>query len=718
MLYQFIVWSLLVPSVFACRNSRKRERVEEYDSDEEILEFKYPRRETQMTTWKQPTPTQLLAHQLMIPALADFDEHPDLKVFSGLQFERSDAGKISSLLYFKHILRSSLGSSALHDRLQSIFFDEMVSMACEQSELFAENAGAFGLQSDIMAHFSLRGMFLDFIKEERVDKIVRYITCTGGYLDILDVFSTPTADVKNFNKVLSSLAKHFQSHPNDFSKVIKSISAESIAVLLPAQLTPKDFLTIVAGNEQVYWDDDMASTFLSHFRRLCQLDLSSFPEIETFGPKLQAIIAEIQSQMNEDDLEELELEFPDALLIINERFSPASTMASLEYPEYQQELDVARLHGKKYMTLLSNLPEEPSIEFKKFLAKDQKFSEVLSRRAVSWIRTHFRGCEALLSSDANLIAAYYGGQSGTWQEFFSPERTSQSVTFYLPHPTVTQQISVFMKPYLETATREQFQVFIEQLHGIHYPILYQKLLTVDMPFAKRLDFLLIFSRKINHWFLDSASERSFAEITDPQLLIDLISNDFTFSLVRMRHFGVTLRLDNYKHTLLKVINNDGMYAKLLDNLDRLTFLFPCALERELLKARSPLEFERIYEVKTRVGDRLLLLGAFKAHAFLMSFHQSPSGVYDKSLYMMSFMQAWLSIDMRECAQDVPRDLEVVISWFDRFLEKLAESSQKQLLLDLIPNLSPRRRMALATVWYKLHLENQKRCSTFEPSSFY
>lgn len=87
----------------------------------------------------------------------------------------------------------------------------------------------------------------------------------------------------------------------------------------------------------------------------------------------------------------------------------------------------------------------------------------------------------------------------------------------------------------------------------------------------------------------------------------------------MRLFGVILLVDHYKYTLLKVINNEDLYAKLLNNLDRFKFLFPGVLERDLFKARSPLEFERIYEVKTSVGDRLLLLNAFKAHAFSMSF---------------------------------------------------------------------------------------------------
>lgn len=146
-----------------------------------------------------------------------------------------------------------MGLSALYDRLQGIFYDEIVSMACEQNDLFAENAGAFGLQSDIMAHFSLRGRFLDFIKEERFDKIVRYITCTGCYLDVLNVFLAPVVDEKNFNNVLKGLAKHFQFHPHDFSKVIKSINAESIAVLLPAPLSPNQFLNIIAGNEQVHY---------------------------------------------------------------------------------------------------------------------------------------------------------------------------------------------------------------------------------------------------------------------------------------------------------------------------------------------------------------------------------------------------------------------------------------------------------------------------------
>lgn len=66
------------------RNGRKRERVEEHNSDDEIMEFQCPRMATQLTTRNQPTQTQLLAYHLMIPALADFEEYPDLKVFSSL----------------------------------------------------------------------------------------------------------------------------------------------------------------------------------------------------------------------------------------------------------------------------------------------------------------------------------------------------------------------------------------------------------------------------------------------------------------------------------------------------------------------------------------------------------------------------------------------------------------------------------------------------------
>lgn len=725
MSYQFILWFLVLPTLFAHRSNRKRGREAEYSSDEDIQEFKASRIETRVTIWEQPSLMQKLAYKLMIPAMADLPEHPDFRVFSGMNFEQSEKGKISSLLYLKHILRLSLARSPIHDQLQSIFYDEIVTVVCEQSDLFSEHREKFGFDN-VFPYFGYRAMFLDFIKQERVDKIVRFITCMGSDLDVIDVFASgEVPDEKNMNTVLTGLAKYFQNHVEDFTKVVKSISSESIAVLLPASLSSKEFLFTLAGNEEITWDQEAVEIFLCHFRRLCQLDLTNFPEIETFGPKLEAILAEIQSQMYTRDLEELELEIADTLFIINERFmssSPASTAAAtgLNYPEFQSELDLARLHGKKYLTLVSNLPYKPSAAFKSFLVKDKKLCEFLGKRAVPWIKEHFQDSEMLLRLDTNLFVAFYGGDSGTLPEFLSPQRRSRIISFSLPLPTAGQLVDAFMKPFLETATAEQFQVFLDQISQCDLLSLRQNLLKAEMPFEKRLTFFIMLVQKFPnalHCRLTSVFIQTFVEISDPQLLVDLISNNFTFQMLNGTG-GLRVLLREYTNTLLKIVNNDELYDKLIANIHRFNILFPFALRNELFKARSPLEFERIYALKNLTRDYELFPQAFWAHARTVSFVKSPAGVYDKSLYMMSFMQAWLTIDMQECAEGIPRDLQVVSGWFERFLEKLADNEQKQLLLELIPNLNAKRRMALAIVWYKLHRENQMRFFPFESSRFF